>query len=838
MKRIILFIFLYLGLLPYINESGLQLSGPASAHSQDVQGKLIAFLSAQHPTYRINPVSHSCGCGVSVFNPDNNETTYIYASPSWIAAHPEFTSFAYGGPTTPEPGTIDDHNEFVYSEGFINFLLDVAAFEQRMEAYSQLTSQYWNESSVGYEPLPSVGDPTSCKIEPQFGPAVMEANVPPNNIANASAIACNNAFLLRNRRIIHFTPEQRARITKFHFDGSTLVAIEDQSGELYYHAVDAEYYYIIETCNGNEPKNSATAVSKVYTGYKFINFHRLKRDAGNYLTYTYLDQNSQVWINVPYADPDYCIEAPAATVEMPTAGKIVMGANRNGVMYCETLTAEDATLTTVVRRNNPYRLHSVNLDHFVNVPSWVENFFFKLGIYPSDCTVNYVNQRLDELHASSVYTSEANEDVKKRMEYETLGYDLAFGMLYCASDEAAAKDKSAFVQFGLGILHEAIATVDIKEIVTGVAQLAKGVIMAVPQNLRAVIDASKDIIIEQAAMGNINYELIARKLIEANNNQLAGIYNKTVTIANYFKETYFTKCDADPVYGNICPYRHGQVTMMALPIVLTAGEWVIVKATSLINKYVIKTQRAIQLLDEAANASRQITQEAYTLLDDAEAAVSAEKTVIRENGAVQTTIKQEGEVGHESLVITQAANYIDDALLSGLSAELPTTSGYISKSKFTSNAHKIDPQVDPILKGHADDIIANGDLTGAKTETLQNYLFENKMGLTRLDGKVGSNNGFDGLFIKGSATNPEKIFITECKQQWNAGVTLAPENANTGLFAQMSDDWIQNVVERLRNAGKIEQANLIEGNHAIIEKIVITVNKSTGDINLLKLGNY
>ncbi|RXK86057.1 hypothetical protein [Filimonas effusa] len=244
------------------------------------------------------------------------------------------------------------------------------------------------------------------------------------------------------------------------------------------------------------------------------------------------------------------------------------------------------------------------------------------------------------------------------------------------------------------------------------------------------------------------------------------------------------------------------------------------------------------MLDEAANAARQITQEAYTLLDDAEAAVSAEKTVIRENGAVQTTIKQEGEVGHESLVITQAANYIDDALLSGLSAELPTTSGYISKSKFTSNAHKIDPQVDPILKGHADDIIANGDLTGAKTETLQNYLFENKMGLTRLDGKVGSNNGFDGLFVKGATNNPEKIFITECKQQWSGGVSLAPENLNTGLLAQMSDNWVQSVVTRLRSAGKTDVADMLIAHPTLVEKIVLTVNKSTGDINLLKLGNY
>jgi hypothetical protein len=165
----------------------------------------------------------------------------------------------------------------------------------------------------------------------------------------------------------------------------------------------------------------------------------------------------------------------------------------------------------------------------------------------------------------------------------------------------------------------------------------------------------------------------------------------------------------------------------------------------------------------------------------------------------------------------------------------------LSKAKFAKSANtlKIDPQVDVNLKAAADDIIANGDLAGTKTETqVQDYLFTQKMGLTRLDGKYGSNNGLDGFFIEGTITSPTKIYITECKQQWSAGIGLQPANPSTGLAVQMSDTWIQQVSARLRQAGKTAEADLIDNNPLLIEKYVITVNKSTGDINILRLGNY
>jgi hypothetical protein len=125
----------------------------------------------------------------------------------------------------------------------------------------------------------------------------------------------------------------------------------------------------------------------------------------------------------------------------------------------------------------------------------------------------------------------------------------------------------------------------------------------------------------------------------------------------------------------------------------------------------------------------------------------------------------------------------------------------------------------------------------ALTQVMPDYIFQNKMGLSALDGKVGSNNGFDGIFIKGTTANPQKIFITESKQ-WSSGVKLAEADPITGLPAQMSDAWIQNVADRLEIAGKIEAANLVRNHTGLIEKVVVTVNLNTKDINLLKLGNF
>lgn len=185
---------------------------------------------------------------------------------------------------------------------------------------------------------------------------------------------------------------------------------------------------------------------------------------------------------------------------------------------------------------------------------------------------------------------------------------------------------------------------------------------------------------------------------------------------------------------------------------------------------------------------------------------------------------------------------LDDVALRSLNPEVPNGT-FINSTKFNNSALKIDPPANSQLKQLADDVKSNGDVDipgGSKTEQIQDILYADA-GYTKLDGKVGSNQGLDGLYIKGDVKNPSEIIVAEAKQwQSSGGIKLNDANLNTGLPIQMSDAWIQNVALRLQQAGKNAVADMLL-NPAFrnkISKYAIVVDKTTGQINILKLGTY
>ena len=151
-------------------------------------------------------------------------------------------------------------------------------------------------------------------------------------------------------------------------------------------------------------------------------------------------------------------------------------------------------------------------------------------------------------------------------------------------------------------------------------------------------------------------------------------------------------------------------------------------------------------------------------------------------------------------------------------------------------------------------MVKNGDVDvpgGSKTEQIQDALFDDA-GYIKLDGKTGSNNGFDGLYIKGTVDNPTEIVIGEAKQ-WSStgGVSVNAANTTTRLPQQMSDDWIQNVAGRIRNSAnqitdtalknernKIADMLTDQSNRSKISKYATVVNKDDGIVNILKLGSF
>ncbi|MBB3121280.1 two-partner secretion domain-containing protein [Pseudoduganella violacea] len=88
----------------------------------------------------------------------------------------------------------------------------------------------------------------------------------------------------------------------------------------------------------------------------------------------------------------------------------------------------------------------------------------------------------------------------------------------------------------------------------------------------------------------------------------------------------------------------------------------------------------------------------------------------------------------------------------------------------------------------------------------ESYFMRN--GFARLEGKCGSGNCFDGVFIKG-----DTVYINEVKPlNANNSIKLSGPDAATGLKTQMSKSWVENAIQRLEqssNAQAVETAKVI-----------------------------
>ncbi|AFD06062.1 hypothetical protein [Solitalea canadensis] len=145
------------------------------------------------------------------------------------------------------------------------------------------------------------------------------------------------------------------------------------------------------------------------------------------------------------------------------------------------------------------------------------------------------------------------------------------------------------------------------------------------------------------------------------------------------------------------------------------------------------------------------------------------------------------------------------------------------------------------LKNIVDDIVKNGDnvvnAAGKKTEALSDLIFTRE-GFTKQTSKLTSDNGFDGVFIKGTLDNPTEIIINEAKQVGSAG-NIKLDLPNKG--PQMSDAWIDATIKEMRsNADPITKklGDVLLNNRNKIIKTVTGIDRSTGEILILKLKNY
>ena len=163
-----------------------------------------------------------------------------------------------------------------------------------------------------------------------------------------------------------------------------------------------------------------------------------------------------------------------------------------------------------------------------------------------------------------------------------------------------------------------------------------------------------------------------------------------------------------------------------------------------------------------------------------------------------------------------------------------TTGSKIGAKFMTENASIIKLKDAKRYAAEIDDIIKNGDLNGVKTEALFDKILKENSQYIVLDGKYGSNNGIDHLFID---QNTGTVWIVDSKQIASAkiledGSTKVIENAAKN-FRQLSPKWIKQMADTFPE-GSIEKKILLDAiDQKNIKTGIVGVNKKTGDILLL-----
>ena len=97
------------------------------------------------------------------------------------------------------------------------------------------------------------------------------------------------------------------------------------------------------------------------------------------------------------------------------------------------------------------------------------------------------------------------------------------------------------------------------------------------------------------------------------------------------------------------------------------------------------------------------------------------------------------------------------------------------------------------------DTLPDTALQGAAREYVANSYFT-RNGFTPLEGKCGSGNCFDGVYIKG-----DKVYVNEVKPL-NANGSIKLSGPSGNMVTQMTDAWISSAIKRLEESGNA-QAN-------------------------------
>ena len=199
--------------------------------------------------------------------------------------------------------------------------------------------------------------------------------------------------------------------------------------------------------------------------------------------------------------------------------------------------------------------------------------------------------------------------------------------------------------------------------------------------------------------------------------------------------------------------------------------------------------------------------------------------------------------------VNGAGNLFDLSAFKNVIAKTPgidnTSLTNLPKS-FWDDTFKYLPDNTSPLKSQIDNIKLNGDSSGKLTEQLVEDIMKSqgyKVGNGRYYGDYDTaRNGIDGFFYKGDISNPTEILVIDSKQMSASGsASLNGASPSTQLPIQMKESWIEYIaINKLTDINNpIQQSTknaILNADSGFIQKYVAAVDKSTGQLKFLKLG--
>ncbi|MCZ8227697.1 MAG: cell surface protein, partial [Burkholderiaceae bacterium] len=154
-----------------------------------------------------------------------------------------------------------------------------------------------------------------------------------------------------------------------------------------------------------------------------------------------------------------------------------------------------------------------------------------------------------------------------------------------------------------------------------------------------------------------------------------------------------------------------------------------------------------------------------------------------------------GAVGTRVLTaIGRAAGSLDVFLAGRATA---SSGGNISARQITEEALPVRLSVVEQAALHQIDSLPSTSAQGKLREYIADSYFA-RNSFTQLEGKCGSGNCFDGVFVKGN-----KVYINEVKPL-NANGSIQLSGPSGNMATQMSDSWIESAISRLELSGNTE----------------------------------